>query len=72
MKISQNIKRKHQKSIYIRDSGILHALLGIHEHDWYVHPKRGLSFEGFVIEELIRKFKTDAEYFFGERKQEQN
>ncbi|KJV90373.1 hypothetical protein RBEAN4_1376 [Rickettsia bellii str. RML An4] len=50
--------------VYIRDSGILHALLGVNENDWYVHPKRGLSFEGFVIEELIRKFKIDAECFF--------
>ncbi|WP_064429545.1 ATP-binding protein [Rickettsia sp. Tenjiku01] len=62
----ENISKRQVKApkVYIRDSGILHALLGIHEHDWYVHPKRGLSFEGFVIEELIRKFKTDAEYFF--------
>ncbi|EAA26238.1 hypothetical protein rsib_orf1068 [Rickettsia sibirica 246] len=62
----ENISKRQVKApkVYIRDSGILHALLGIHEHDWYVHPKRGLSFEGFVIEELIRKFKMDAEYFF--------
>ncbi len=62
----ENISKRQVKApkVYIRDSGILHALLGIHEHDWYVHPKRSLSFEGFVIEELIRKFKTDAEYFF--------
>nr|WP_228368833.1 ATP-binding protein [Rickettsia peacockii] len=62
----EHISKRQVKApkVYIRDSGILHALLGIHEHDWYVHPKRGLLFEGFVIEELIRKFKTDAEYFF--------
>jgi len=47
----ENISKRQVKApkVYIRDSGILHALLGVHEHDWYVHPKRGLSFEGFVI-----------------------
>ncbi|WP_395477132.1 ATP-binding protein [Rickettsia endosymbiont of Pantilius tunicatus] len=62
----ENISKRQVKApkVYIRDSGILHALLGVNENDWYVHPKRGLSFEGFVIEELIRKFKIDAEYFF--------
>lgn len=62
----ENISKRQVKApkVYIRDSGILHALLGVNENDWYVHPKRGLSFEGFVIEELIRKFKIDAECFF--------
>lgn len=62
----ENISKRQVKApkVYIRDSGILHALLGVSENDWYVHPKRGLSFEGFVIEELIRKFKMEAEYFF--------
>lgn len=42
----ENISKRQVKApkVYIRDSGILHALLGIHEHDWYVHPKRGLLF----------------------------
>ncbi len=50
--------------IYIRDSGILHALLNITEYEWDIHPKRGISFEGFAIEELICKFGPDAECFF--------
>lgn len=62
----ENISKRQMKTpkVYIRDSGLLHALLGIGEEDWYVHPKRGASFEGFAIEELIRRFKNDAEYFF--------
>lgn len=62
----ENISKRQVKApkIYIRDSGLLHALLGIDEYDWYVHPKRGASFEGFVVEEIIRKFGNDCEYYF--------
>ena len=63
MKISQSVKSKTPK-LYIRDTGILHALLGIAERDWYIHPAKGASFEGFVIEEIIRKFGQDAKFFF--------
>lgn len=72
--LHENISKRQVKApkVYIRDSGILHALLRVNENDWYVHPKRGLSFEGFVIEELIRKFKIDAECFFFGHKQELN
>ena len=62
----ENISKRQVKApkVYIRDSGLLHALLGIEEEDWYVHPKRGISFEGFAIEEIIRKFVQQAECFF--------
>ena len=62
----ENISKRQVKApkVYIRDSGLLHSLLGISEHDWYVHPKRGVSFEGFAIEEIIRKFAHEAECFF--------
>jgi len=40
--------------IYIRDSGIAHALLGIGDlEDLLAHPVAGPSWEGFVIENLI-------------------
>ena len=40
--------------IYLRDSGLLHALLGIETaDDLYGHPVVGASWEGFVIEQLI-------------------
>ncbi|TNE57009.1 MAG: ATP-binding protein [Alphaproteobacteria bacterium] len=40
--------------IYVRDSGLLHALLDIGTHDQLLgHPVVGFSWEGFVIENLI-------------------
>ncbi len=40
--------------IYIRDSGMLHALLGIKDfHTLLGHPVFGESWEGFVIENLL-------------------
>ena len=38
----------------MRDSGIVHALLGIENHDALTgHPVAGSSWEGFVIENLL-------------------
>ena len=40
--------------IYIRDSGLVHALLGIDGHSTLAgHPVAGASWEGFVIENLL-------------------
>ena len=40
--------------IYIRDSGLLHHLLGIKvERDLLASPKRGWSWEGYMIEQVI-------------------
>lgn len=45
---------KHPKG-YLRDSGLLHYLLRIPDADLLVtHPVMGRSWEGFVIEEIIR------------------
>ena len=51
-----NVKKRMVKSpkIYVRDSGIVHALLGIENHDALAgHPVVGPSWEGFVIENLL-------------------
>lgn len=51
-----NVKKRLVKSpkIYVRDSGIVHALLGIENHDALAgHPVVGPSWEGFVIENLL-------------------
>ena len=51
-----NIKKRLVKApkIYIRDTGILHALLGIETmEDLFAHPVYGASFEGYVIENII-------------------
>ena len=42
--------------VYIRDSGLLHHLLNISSADELAgHPSRGASWEGFVIEDVLRR-----------------
>lgn len=51
-----NVKKRLVKSpkVYVRDSGLLHALLGIRNHDDLLgHPVAGASWEGHVIESLM-------------------
>ncbi len=53
----ENIGKRQVKSpkLYIRDSGLLHMLLGIRTSDELEeHPRVGASWEGFIIEELRR------------------
>src|SRR3990167_5028229 len=62
----ENISKRQVKTpkIYIRDSGLYHQSLGLNETDWLINPKKGASFEGYAIEELIRHFGSDNEYYF--------
>ena len=56
----RNLGKRLVKSpkVYIRDSGLLHWFLGIRDRRVLLeHPKCGASWEGFVIEELIRREK---------------
>lgn len=51
-----NLKKRLVRSpkIYLRDSGILHALLEIENFDRLLaHPQVGESWEGFIIEQLL-------------------
>ena len=53
---SANTRKRLVRSpkIYVRDSGLLHALLGIKQfHDLVGPPIVGASWEGFVIENLL-------------------
>jgi len=62
-----NLKKRLVKSpkIYIRDSGILHALLDIRTHDdLLAHPVKGVSFEGFAMENIIASAKNYAASFY--------
>jgi len=55
-----NIGKRVVKSpkVYFRDTGLLHYFLGIHESKALpVHPARGASWEGFVIEQVISAFQ---------------
>lgn len=62
-----NVGKRQVKSpkIYIRDSGLLHTLLGIRsEKDLLLHPRYGASWEGFAIEESIRALEPDEVFFW--------
>lgn len=62
-----NIKKRQVKSpkVYFRDSGILHQLLGIGTaRDLLTHPKCGSSWEGYVIEEIIKGSFPDEAYYW--------
>ena len=42
--------------LYLRDTGLLHYLLNIHNRDdLEAHPVRGASWETFVIEDVLRR-----------------
>lgn len=54
--------------IYFRDSGILHAILSLeNKNDVLLNPKLGASWEGFALEEVIRRLqlKDDEAFFWG-------
>ena len=62
-----NLRKRQVKSpkIYVRDSGLLHQLLGIQsEKDLLTHPKVGASWEGFVLEQVLRTEPHDEAYFW--------
>lgn len=64
----ENIGKRIVKSakVFIRDSGILHALLGLRDGSHVQsHPKLGFSWEGFALEQLLG-ISTDGKdvYFY--------
>lgn len=62
-----NTKKRQVKSprIYLRDSGLLHALLSLETlSDVLSHPKVGASWEGFVIEEILASVRSRDFYFW--------
>ena len=66
-----NVRKRLVKSpkVYVRDSGIVHALLGIASHDALIgHPVAGASWEGFVIENLLARAPVGTRAsFYGTR-----
>lgn len=51
--------------IYLRDSGLLHALLGIGTvNDLQGHPVAGASWEGFVVEQVAAALPAEAQMGF--------
>jgi predicted AAA+ superfamily ATPase len=50
---------------YVRDSGLLHALLDIDQHSTLRgHPVAGFSWEGFVVEQIIASLPAQLRPFF--------
>jgi hypothetical protein len=63
----ENVGKRQVKApkIYFRDTGLLHALLGIGKMtELQTHPKLGASWEGFAIECAIRELGLRAEECF--------
>jgi len=62
-----NVGKRLVKSprVYVRDSGLVHALLGLGDKEAVVsHPVVGASWEGFVVEQLLAAAPEGAQGFF--------
>jgi predicted AAA+ superfamily ATPase len=62
-----NLGKRQVKSpkVYVRDSGLLHQLLGLETEKALVsHPKLGASWEGFVIEQVLAGEPHDEAWFW--------
>ena len=63
----ENIRKRQVRApkVYIRDSGILHALLQLRSlSDVQSHPKLGASWEGFALEQVIGALGSRDLYFW--------
>ena len=62
-----NLRKRQVRSpkVFVRDSGLLHQLLGIDSEKALVnHPKLGASWEGFVIEQVLALEPHDESAFW--------
>ena len=63
----RNLKKRLVKSskVYIRDSGLLHSLLGLDSYESILNNIIvGNSWEGFVIEQIINSFEEERQFWF--------
>lgn len=63
-----NVAKRQVKApkLYLNDSGMLHALLGLRSLPALEsHPRCGASFEGLALREAIRVADADEVYFWG-------
>lgn len=64
----ENVGKRQVKSpkVYVRDSGLLHALLGLeNRQDIRTHPKYGLSWEGFALQQILAWTGDHNVFFWG-------
>lgn len=63
----ENLKKRQVKSpkVYIRDSGVFHALLGIVDAaSLQSHPKLGASWEGYCLEQILSLTGSRDAYYW--------
>lgn len=66
-----NLGKRQVKAprIYVRDTGVLHALLGVGtRRDLEHHPKVGASWEGYAVEEALKALRPDEACFWSKTK----
>lgn len=64
----ENLGKRQIKSpkIYVRDTGLLHALFNLGTLEaTLAHPKAGASWEGFLLEEVLKAARPEQAYFWG-------
>lgn len=62
-----NVSKRQVRSpkVFVEDSGLLHALLGIESDDDLAgHPKVGASWEGFLVKEIVERLNARTEECF--------
>jgi hypothetical protein len=63
----ENVAKRQRRApkTYVRDSGILHALLGITDREALMrHPKCGASWEGLALEHVLRLVPRAEAYYW--------
>lgn len=63
----ENVGKRLVKApkLYFRDTGLLHALLGLRDADQvFAHPRMGFSWEGFALEETLIRLKAESEAYY--------
>ncbi len=62
-----NVAKRQVKSpkVYVRDSGLLHSLFNLpDQHALMGHPRVGASWEGFVLEQVLRAVRPPEAYYW--------
>lgn len=68
----ENIGKRQVKApkIYLRDTGLLHSLLALPDHQTLTgHARVGASWEGFVIEQVLQALSPQDAYFWATQQQ---
>lgn len=63
----ENVGKRQVRSpkIYLRDSGLVHTLLSLPDEEAVLaHPKCGASWEGFALEQILRRVGPGEPYFW--------